>query len=154
MQVLVATAKPRLLAAVRRQATPQTLAGLIRGSGVWDLMKARNIKSTGHNVVVYRDEPGRDLMHSPGGIPVDIGAEILEPFVSDDELICTETPGGRFISVVHVGSYEGLHVAYDAISASVRNEGLKLGGPYWEFYGHWNPDPERLETTVSYSLVD
>ena len=154
MQVLVATAKPRLLAAARRQATPQTLAGLIRGSGVWDLMKARNIKSTGHNVVVYRDEPGRDLMHSPDGIPVDIGAEILEPFQSDDELVCAETPSGRFISAVHVGSYEALHTAYDTIFAAVRSQGLRLGGPYWEFYGHWNPDPEMLETTVSYSLLD
>ena len=154
MQVLVATAKPRLLAAVRRQATPRTIAGLIRGSGVWDLMKARNIQSTGHNVVVYHDEPGRDLMHSPAGIPVDIGAEILERFASDDHLICTETPGGRFISAMHVGPVEQLHEAYDAILAAVRSEGLKLAGPYWEFYGHWSDDPAALETTVSYSLRD
>ncbi|MEO8758759.1 MAG: hypothetical protein ABI398_13525 [Devosia sp.] len=83
---LIATAKPRLLAAVRRYATPGTIVSLIRGSGVWDLMTARGIKSTGHNVVVYWDEPGRDLMHSPQGIPVDIGAEILEPFESDADL--------------------------------------------------------------------
>ena len=154
MQVLVATAKPRVLAAVRRQATPRTIAGLIRGSGVWDLMTARNIQSTGHNVVVYHDEPGRDLMHSPAGIPVDIGAEILERFGSDDQLICTETPGGRFISAVHVGPLERLHEAYDAILAAVRSEGLKLAGPYWEFYGHWSDDPAAFETTVSYSLRD
>ena len=77
-EALIATAAPRLLASVRRQATPPTIGALIRNSGVWDLMKARAIKSTGHNVVVYWDEPGRDLMHSPGGIPVDIGAEILD----------------------------------------------------------------------------
>jgi effector-binding domain-containing protein len=153
MQVLVAT-KPRLLAAVRRQATPQTLAGLIRGSGVWDLMKARNIKSTGHNVVVYHDEPGRDLMHSPGGSPVDIGAEILEPFHSDNELICTETPSGRFVSAVHVGPIDRLHEAYDTIHAAVQSEGFTLAGPYWEFYGHWTETPEQFETTVYYSILD
>jgi effector-binding domain-containing protein len=153
MQVLVAT-KPRLLAAVRRQATPQTLAGLIRGSGVWDLMKARNIKSTGHNVVVYHDEPGRDSMHSPGGIPVDIGAEILEPFHSDSELICTETPGGRFVSAVHVGPIDRLHEAYDTIHAAVQSEGYRLAGPYWEFYGHWTETPDAFETTVYYSILD
>ena len=154
MQVLVATAKPRLLAAVRRQATPQTLAGLIRGSGVWDLMKARNIKSTGHNVVVYRDEPGRDLMHSADGIPVDIGAEILEPFPSDDQLICTETPSGRFVSAVHVGPIDRLREAYDAIHAAVRSEGYKLAGLYWEYYGHWTENPDAFETTVYYSILD
>src|SRR4051812_11960781 len=90
-EALIATAVPRLLASVRRQATPSTIAGLIRGSGVWDLMKSRNIESTGHNVVVYWDEPGRDLMHSPGGIPVDIGAEITAPFEDDSELHCTKT---------------------------------------------------------------
>ena len=63
-QALIATAKPRLLASVRRQATPQTIGPLIRNSGVWDLMKARGIQSTGHNVVVYWDEPGRDLMRA------------------------------------------------------------------------------------------
>lgn len=130
MQVVVATAKPRLLAAVRRQATPQTLAGLIRGSGVWDLMKSRNIKSTGHNVVVYHDEPGRNLIHSANGIAVDIGAEILKPFASDDQLICTETPGGRFVSAVHTGPLDRLYEAYDEISAAVQSEGCMLAGPY------------------------
>jgi effector-binding domain-containing protein len=55
---------------------------------------------------------------------------------------------------MHVGSYEGLHLAYDAILAAVRSQSLTLGGPYWEFYGHWNSDPEMLEATVSYSLLD
>jgi len=52
---------------------------LIRTSGVWDFMRVRGIQGTSRNVVC-RDEPGRDLVHSPGGIPVDIGAEIAEPF--------------------------------------------------------------------------
>ena len=114
---LRAAARTRLLAAVRRQATPATIVGLIRGSNVWELMKARGIKSTGHNVVVYWDEPRRDLMHSPQGIPVDIGAEILEPFESDAELSCTSTPAGRCISMLHTGPYDRLRATYDAIYA-------------------------------------
>ena len=153
-QVLVATAPPRLLAAVRRQATPGTIGTLIRTSSVWDLMKARGITSTGHNVVVYRDEPGCDLMHAPGGIPVDIGAEITAPFESDAELTCTSTPAGRFISAVHVGPYERLGEAYETIHAAVRQQHLNLAGPYWEFYGHWTEDPNKLETTVSYALAE
>jgi len=151
-EALIATAPPRRLAAVRRQATPATIGRLITGSGVWDLMKARGIKSTGHNVVVYWDEPGRDLMHSPGGIPVDIGAEITEPFESDADLACTETPSGRCISMLHIGPYSSLGATYDAIYAHCREAGLKTAGPYWEFYGHWNDDPEKLETTVYCAL--
>jgi effector-binding domain-containing protein len=153
-QVLIATGRPRLLASVRRQATPATIGSLIRTSGVWDLLRARNIQSTGHNVVVYRDEPGRDLMHSPDGIPIDIGAEITAPFDSDSELTCTTTPAGRFISAVHVGSYDRLGEAYETIHAAVRAQGLRLAGPYWEFYGHWNADPEKMETTVYYALAE
>ena len=151
-EALIATAQQRLLAAVRRQATPATLGTLIRTSGVWELMKAHGIKSTGHNVVVYRDEPGGDLMHSPGGIPVDIGAEIIEPFESDAELTCTTTPAGRVISMLHMGDYSGLGATYDAIYAYCRSAGLKTAGPFWEFYGHWSDDPAKLETTVYCAL--
>jgi effector-binding domain-containing protein len=111
-------------------------------------MKARDIKSTGHNVVVYLDEPGRDLMHSPSGIPVDIGAEIETPFESDADLSCTSTPTGRFVSALHTGPYDRLGEAYDAIYTYCRSETLPLAGPYWEFYGHWSDDPAKLETSV------
>jgi effector-binding domain-containing protein len=152
-EVLIATAKPRLLAAVRRQARPDNIGTLIRTSGVWDLMKTRGIKSTGHNVVVYWDETGRHLLGSPQGIPVDIGAEITEPFTGDSELACTSTPAGRFISVLHTGPYDRLGEAYDALIQFSRAERLELAGPYWEFYGHWVEDPAQLETTVCYALA-
>ncbi len=153
VQVLLATALPRLVAAVRRQATPATLGGLIRTSGAWDLMKARGIESTGHNIVLYHDEPGRNLMRSPGGIPVDIGAEITTPFDSDAELACTATPAGRCISATHFGHYDTLGDAYETIHTAVRQQGLILAGPYWEFYSHWNADPAKMETTISYLLA-
>ncbi|HVY50639.1 MAG TPA: GyrI-like domain-containing protein [Devosia sp.] len=154
MQPVVEISQPLMVAAVRRRATPQTLAGLIRGSGVWELMRARGIENTGHNVVIYRDEAGQDLMHSAQGIPVEIGAEVREAFVDDDQLICTRTPGGRTVSIRHIGRIEGLHVAYSAIHAHVRIHGLPLAGPYWEYYGHWSDDPDRFETTVSFALLD
>jgi effector-binding domain-containing protein len=150
---LIATAKPRLLASVRRQATPQTIGTLIRTSGVWELMKARGIKSTGHNVVVYWDEPGANLMGSPQGIPVDIGAEVETPFESDAELNCTQTPAGRFITVLHTGPVDQLGDAYEALRAHVRANKLTLAGPYWEYYGHWSEDPAKFETSVSFAIT-
>ena len=152
-QVLLATARPRLLASVRRQAKPGTIGTLIRTSGVWDLMKSRSIKSTGHNVVVYWDEPGAHLLASPDGIPVDIGAEITEPFSGDTDLACTATPSGRFISVVHTGPYDRLGEAYDALIGFARAQSLTLAGPYWEFYGHWSDDPAKLQTEVCYAVA-
>jgi effector-binding domain-containing protein len=152
-RLLVATAKPRLLASVRRQAHPGTIGQLIATSGVWDAMKARGIKSTGHNVVVYWDEPGKHLMGSPGGIPVDIGAEVLEPFTGDAELNFTTTPAGRFITALHRGHYRSLGETYDAILAYRRRENLQLAGPYWEYYGHHGDDEDQLETYVCFALA-
>jgi effector-binding domain-containing protein len=153
LDALIATAKPRLLASVRRQATAQTIGSLIRTSGVWELMKARGIRSTGHNVVVYWDEPGRDLMHSPGGIAVDIGAEIETPFESDADLQCTSTPAGRFITVLHIGPVDQLGEAYAALHAHIRAQNLKPTGPYWEYYGHWSEDASKFETSVSHAIA-
>jgi effector-binding domain-containing protein len=152
-EALIATARPRLLAAVRRQATVATIGPFIRTSGVWDRMKTRGIKSTGHNVVIYWAKPGEGL-GTPGGLPVDIGAEITEPFESDDALQCVSTPSGRFISVIHLGPVDQIAAAYDAIVSYCHAEGPKLAGPYWEFYGHWTDEPDKFETTVYWSLVE
>jgi effector-binding domain-containing protein len=152
-EALIATAQPRLVAAVRRQATAATIGTLIRSSGVWDVMKVRGIRSTGHNVVIYRAEPGQGL-GTPGGLPVDIGAEISAPFESDEALQCVSTPSGRFISVLHTGPVEQIGEAYDAILAYCRTRDLTLAGPYWEFYGHWTEEPEKFETTVYWSLAE
>ena len=57
----IVTAAPVQIAAVRRRATAGTIGALIRGSGVWDLMKARGITSPGHNVVVYWASAGARL---------------------------------------------------------------------------------------------
>lgn len=154
MQPVVAVVPPRIVAAVRRRAMPQTIAGLIRGSDVWELMRARGIESTGHNVVIYRDEPGHDLMHSRGGIPVEIGAEVLAPFEPDDAVACVQTPGGRCISIVHLGPVARLRSAYDAILSAVGAQELRLAGPYWEVYGHWTADPDEFETKVFYALSE
>ncbi len=153
-QLLIATAKPRLLAAARRQATTGTIAGLIRGSGVWELMAARGIASTGHNVVVYWDEPGANLLNSPQGVAVDIGAEVIEPFAGDAALHCTTTPAGRFISALHVGPHGQLGETYAAILGHARAKRLALAGPYWEYYGHATDDPARLEVAVNFALRD
>ena len=152
-EALIATAKPRLLASVRRQATLQTIGDLIRNSGIWDMMRARGIESTGHNVVVYWDEPGRNLLQTREGVAVDIAAEILEPFESDDELSCTATPPGRFISMLHTGPYNRLGETYTALHRYCHAQGIAFVGPYWEFYGHWTDDPAQLETSVYRSIA-
>jgi effector-binding domain-containing protein len=55
--------------------------------------------------------------------------------------------------VLHTGPYAELSEAYDVLRSFARGNRLILAGPYWEYYGHWNNDPTKLETTVSY-LVD
>lgn len=96
---------------------------------------------------------GREPHGFARGIPVDIGAEVETAFESDDELACTTTPAGRFITVLHTGPVDRLGEAYDALRAHVRANNLTLAGPYWEYYGHWSEDPAKFETSVSYAIT-
>jgi effector-binding domain-containing protein len=65
----------------------------------------------------------------------------------------TQTPGGRVVTTAHIGPYDEMGAAYDAIHAYVRDNRLKVIGPSWEVYGHWSDDPARLRTDVFFTVA-
>lgn len=140
-------ATPRWIAAVRRRATAATVGQLIRTSGVWDLMGAQGITSPGHNIVIYWHTL-TDRLDAPGGIDVDIGADVTARFDGRDGLTCVATPAGRAVHLKHFGPYDRLEHSYDAMARFVLDRGLAFGGAGWEIYGHWNDNPDLLETDV------
>jgi len=76
----------------------------------------------------------------------------VRAFEPAGEIVCTATPSGNVAMTVHVGGYDGLHRAHDAIRAWAAREARILGGTSWEIYGDWSDDPAKLETTVCYLL--
>ena len=62
------------------------------------------------------------------------------------------TPAGTVATTVHMGPYDQMKPAHEAIHQWARENGRKLAGPSWEVYGHWSDDPAQLRTDIFYLL--
>jgi effector-binding domain-containing protein len=148
-EIVTEVVSARPIAAVRRRvavgdvpsawkpALDQVWAFLRRQDGAWH---------DGHNVFVYH--------HATPGEPMDVdfGVEVTGVFDGEGEVRHTETPSGRVVSTHHIGPYDELGQAHDAINAWSLANGRALGDASWEIYGDWNEDPTRLEVQVVYLL--
>lgn len=83
---------------------------------------------------------------------VDFGVEVTRSFEASGEVYATETPAGEVAMAVHIGPYDRLKEAYDAIHAWAQAHSRRFAGRSWEIYGDWSDDPSKLETTVVYLL--
>lgn len=83
---------------------------------------------------------------------IDFGVQVIRPFEGEGEVICTKTPAGEVAMTTHVGSYDELAAAYDAIHSWRAATGRAFGGSSWEIYGDWTNDATKLETQVVYLL--
>jgi len=149
--VSVQTVHARQLAAVRRQVMIGAVGAAWRPALdlVWKFLRTQpGLRTDGHNVFVYHHAARRDLP-----IEVDFGVEIARGFEPSGEVYPTATPAGEVASAVHVGPYDRLGAAHDAIHAWARAQRREFAGVSWEIYGDWRDDPAKLETTVIYLLA-
>ncbi len=136
------------LAVIRRQARQNELPRLVpEGCGiVWNALKAHGIKGAGRHVAIYWDNR----------ITLEVGVEIGSSFSGAGEVVRSDTPAGTVATVQHVGPYQLLHEAHDAIRQWCTENGRALAGPSWEIYDHWqkewDQDPSRIRTEVVYLL--
>lgn len=82
---------------------------------------------------------------------IEAGMPVIKPQPGEGRVVAGELPGGAVVSTIHVGPYEGLPSAHDALDAWIRNNGKKSRGPQWESYitdpGE-EPDPHKRETEL------
>jgi effector-binding domain-containing protein len=137
------------LVVVRRVVPSSTLAAVVPECCgiVWQVVKAQQVRA-GRHVAVYLDD----------AIRVEIGVELLGgSFVDDDEVVGSATPAGAVASTTHLGPYDRLGEAHDAIHRWCAAHGHRLAGPRWEIYGHWRPewdaDPSQIRTDVCYLIA-
>jgi effector-binding domain-containing protein len=148
--VSLATAEPRLLAAVSRRAALADFASVWRPAldEVWRFLRTQpGLRTDGHNIFLYHHPPRRD-----DPMEIDFGVQVTRPFAAAGEVHLTETPAGEVAMALHRGSYERLREAHDAVQHWVRAHGRAFGGYSWEIYGDWTEEVEHLETTVLYLL--
>jgi effector-binding domain-containing protein len=135
----------RPLAVIRRRASPRELSTVVPAlcGDVWKFVKAHKIDRPGRHVAVYFD----------GEINLEVGVEVGGTFTGSGSVVPSATPSGTVATVTHIGDYARLGDAHGAIRAFCKQRSLKLAGPNWEIYGHWNDDPGKVTTDVFY-LID
>jgi effector-binding domain-containing protein len=136
------------LAVVQRRARSSELATVVTQSCgvVWDYLRTQQLRG-GRHVAIYLN----------GNIDLEVGVELAAPFDEGAEVVRSATPRGLAATVVHLGPYQELGVAHEAIRTRCQSHGYELTGPNWEIYGHWQPewntDPSSIRTDVFYQII-
>jgi effector-binding domain-containing protein len=150
-EVIVSTALPRPLAAVRRTVPRSEISAVIRDllGVVWQFLGANTVRSTGHNVGIYTVDGERN-----GDVLMDatFGVEVHEEIPASETVVATSTPAGQVASAVHWGDYARLGEAHDAVQAWCRANGYGIPATCWEVYGDWFDDWAKVRTDVFYLL--
>jgi effector-binding domain-containing protein len=115
---------------------------------VWAFLRANRGLRPGHNLFLYHHPERRN-----DAMDIDFGVQVANPFEPEGGVQCIETPAGEVARTIHVGPYERLGDAHNAIHAWCAANNRKIAAASWETYGDWNDDPARLETTIKYLLA-
>jgi effector-binding domain-containing protein len=150
-EVVIETVAARPIAAVRRRLRAGEVAASWRPALdlVWAFLRRHEgLRTDGDNIFVYHHAAGPE--HP---MDVDLGVEVTGAFEGEGEVALTHTPAGEVAWTLHVGPYDTLSDAYDAIHAWRIANGRSFAGTSWEIYGDWTDDPAKLEVRVFYLLA-
>ena len=148
--VVVETAQAELVAAVRAKVPVSDIARVWKSAldQVWAFLKTAGELDPGHNLFLYHHPVRRNE-----AMNIDFGVQVTRRFEPRGEVRCIETPTGEVARTVHVGPYDRLGDAHNAIHAWCATNNRKIAQASWEIYGDWNDDPALLVTTIKYLLA-
>ena len=148
--VVVEIAQPELVAATRATIPlgdiPRTWKPAL--DRVWAFLKTRRDLDPGHNLFIYHHPA-----HRHEAMNIDFGVQVVRPFEPEGDVRCIATPAGEVAKTVHVGPYDRLSDAHNAIHAWCAANNGKIAQASWETYADWTEDPALLETTIRYLLT-
>ena len=149
-EVVVQTVQAELIAAVRSTVRVGEAGRAWKPAldQVWAFLRANRAVARGHNLFLYHHPARRE-----DPLSVDFGVQVAQHFEPVGTVRCVETPAGQVARVVHVGPYDQLGAAHEAIQAWCAAHGRTIGAASWETYGDHNDDPALLETTIRYLLA-
>ena len=149
-EVVVETARAELIAAVCEHIPLGGIPKVWKPAldQVWAFLKDNPDLPRGHNLFLYHHPPRRD-----DPMDIDFGVQVARPFEPQGNVRCIETPAGEVAMTVHVGPYDQLRGAHDAIQAWCAANKRTIAHASWETYGDWIEDAARLETTIRYLLA-
>lgn len=82
------------------------------------------------------------------------GFPVSEPVAGEGRVEAGELPGGRAAVTIHLGPYEGLQAAHEAMGEWVLANDHDPAGPVWEVYmvGPAEEDPSKWRTELVWPL--
>lgn len=86
-----------------------------------------------------------------GIFDVEAGVQVSQPATGDADVKASTLPSGPAVSLLHVGPYEQLGEAHEALRSWVAENGKQPRGGPWEVYLNdpsQVPDPQQLQTQL------
>jgi effector-binding domain-containing protein len=85
---------------------------------------------------------------------VEAGFPVARVFEGEGDIIASVIPGGKFISTIHLGSYDSMKPAYDALAKWAKDNGYEPTGIAYEYYlNDPSADPSiKAETEIRFPL--
>ena len=89
-------------------------------------------------------------------VDMDVGVAVTQSVEGKGRIAACELAGGRLAVTWHVGPYDTIAGAYEALQAWMAEQGVQPAGPSWEVY--WTdpqqvPDPSQWRTEVIWPIA-
>jgi len=135
---------------VRRRTPVERLPEVIGPAfgAVYGYLMQIGVQPAGAPYVTYHNMDMQDL-------DLEIGFPVVWALPGQGEVQAGQIGGGRAATCLHVGPYDQLHLAYDALMKWMGENGHVGAGPAIEFYLN-DPDavaPEQLQTQIVLPLA-
>jgi effector-binding domain-containing protein len=103
---------------------------------------------SGPPFVAYHNMDMKDL-------DLEIGLPFARPMDGEGDVLSARLPAGQAVETVHVGPYDQLGTAYEALEAWMKTNGRVAGGPPHEHYLNDPEDtpPGELRTRIVWPLL-
>lgn len=115
---------------------------------VWRYVRKAGVTPAGPPFTRYHGFED-DRVDIEGGLPVP------RPLPSEGRVAAGTLPGGEVASTVHLGPYDKLPDAHDALHVWLQEHRRDSAGPQWEVYwtdpGH-EPDPTKWKTELMWPI--
>ncbi len=107
-----------------------------------------------------------ELGEAPAGMPfvayhdlnmqnldVEVGFPVAHPMDARGDIQPSQFPGGMLASVWHIGPYDQIGSAYDALTTWIKERGYQPAGPVYEiYYSEPETPPEEIRTQVIFPV--
>lgn len=142
--------REQLVASTLLLVTPDEIGSSLERAlpSIWNYLQDLEIPPAGAPFTRYHDV-------QEDQVRIEVGMPVPEAFPGDDSVESRLLPGGLTANTWHIGPYDRLKEAYQAIEAWMQDNGYEPGGAPWEVY-HTDPgeepDPANWRTEVVWPI--